>query len=213
MSSKITLGAAFGLLLGVGVWNALRPGAAESEAPALAAERLASIPMRIGPWIGSDTEVNLKAMRVAEAEAYLSRTYVHERTRARYSVMVLYGSPGGLGAHDPQTCYAGTGFEPVGPAAKRNLPDPPAELWSARFERTTPAREALEVFWGWGTRGEWRAPVRPRLAFAGEGRIYKLYAQRPVPAEAPEADPWPPPEGFLEPFLQEVKAALTRPGR
>ena len=207
MSSKLTIAAAVALLLGVGAWSALRPGAADSEAPAAATARLAGLPLTIGDWTGSDSEVNLKAMRVAEAEAHLSRTY-RNRSEA-YTVMILYGSPGGLGAHDPKTCYAGTGFEQRGSSVKVPLADGGGELWNARFERTAPNRVTLDVYWGWGTNGTWHAPEQPRLTFAGEGRIYKIYLQRVVAANS-GAELKPAGE-FQEPFLHEVKQALAKP--
>jgi len=207
MSSKLTIAAAVALLLGVAAWSALRPGAADSEAPAAATARLNAVPLTIGEWVGSESEINLKAMRVAEAEAYLSRTY---RNRSEgYTVMILYGSPGGLGAHDPKTCYAGTGFDQRGASAQYPLPGGRGELWNARFEREKAERAALDVYWGWGTRGDWQAPDRPRLAFAGEGRIYKIYLQRAVAANA-GAEPKPAGE-FLGPFLDEVRIALAKP--
>ena len=206
MSGKITIATLFALLAGVGVWNALRPRAAESEPPDVANERLAGIPKQIGDWTGSETGVNLKAMRIAEAEAYSSRTYANSKTNEAYSVMLLYGPPGDLGAHDPKTCYAGTGFERAGGSSR--WPGAGSELWTARFERTTPPpKAALEVFWAWGTRGDWSAPDQPRLAFAGEGRIYKLYVQRAVSANDRGAEPKPAGD-FLEPFLRVLKTAL-----
>jgi hypothetical protein len=163
---------------------------------------LKGIPLAFGTWSGSDNDVNPKGMRVAEAEAYLSRTY-RNRNEA-YSVMILYGSPGGLGAHDPKTCYAGTGFEQKGSTTKYPISD--GELWNARFEREAPDRASLDVYWAWGTLGRWDAPEQPRLAFAGEGRIFKIYIQRAVGATDSK-----PASEFLDPLLREVKMALAKP--
>jgi hypothetical protein len=207
MSTRLTIGSVLLLLLGVGAWSWLRPGAAESEAPAVVSERLATIPMRIGPWTGTDNDVKPKGMRIAEAEAYLSRTYRSEKGAYEYSVMILYGSPGGLGAHDPKTCYAGTGFEQKGSGAK-SLSKDGSELWNARFERERPTMAALDVYWGWSTDGRWRAPDQPRLAFAGEGRIYKIYIQRAVGSRESVATDS---SEFLAPFLHEVQKALAKP--
>ena len=211
MASKFTIGAVLALLLGVGVWNAVRPGVADSLSPAAASERMMSIPRQIGPWIAVDNEVNSKTMRVAEAEAYLSRSYGNQLTKESYSVMLLYGPPGDLGAHDPKTCYAGTGFEQCGIGTKQNASNGSCELWNARFERTDPNRETLEVFWGWGTRGDWKASDLPRLEFANESRIDKIYIQRSLsPGKLlPEAGC---PSEFLEPLLAKVKSALSNTG-
>lgn len=212
MASKFTIGAVLALLLGVGVWNARRPGVSESVAPAVANERMMAIPKQIGPWVATDNEVNLKTMRVAEAEAYLSRSYVNRLTKESFSVMLLYGPPGDLGAHDPKTCYAGTGFEQCGIATKQSVSKASFELWRSRFERTSPSRETLEVFWGWGTYGDWKASDRPRLEFVNESRIYKIYIQRSLLTNklAPDGDRS---SEFLEPLLAEVKSSLSNASR
>jgi hypothetical protein len=36
----------------------------------------------------------------------------------------------------------------------------------------------LRIFWGWGAKGKWQAPTNPRVAFANERALYKLYAVR-----------------------------------
>jgi Protein of unknown function (DUF3485) len=208
MASKLTIGAVLALLLGAGVWNALRPGVSDSAPPAVANERMMAISRQIGPWVATDSEVNLKTMRIAEVEAYLSRRYVNQLTKESYSVMLLYGPPGDLGAHDPKTCYAGTGFEQCGIGTKQNVSRGSDELWKARFERTSPSRETLEVFWGWGTHGDWKASDRPRLDFANESRIYKIYIQRSLSSNklVPVGDRS---SEFLEPLLAEVKLSLS----
>jgi len=203
MSSKLTIAALLALFAGVGAWNVLRPGPAESEPADIASERLADIPMQLGSWLGADNEINPKAMRVAEAEAYLSRTY--RNGNEAYSVMVLYGSPGGLGAHDPKTCYAGTGFEQKGPN-QTWLTKTHGPLWNARFERDQPTKAALDVYWGWGTNGDWQSPEQPRLTFSGQSRIYKIYLQRAVPVNAEPAEA----ASFLPAFLDAVKVALVK---
>ncbi len=208
MASKFTIGAVLALLLGVGVWNALRPGASDSAAPAVANERMMAIAKQFGPWVATDSEVNSKTMRVAEAEAYLSRSYVNQLTKESFSVMLIYGPPGDLGAHDPKTCYAGTGFEQCGIGTKQSVSKASFELWRSRFERTSPSRETLEVFWGWGTDGDWKASGYPRLEFANESRIYKIYIQRSLSTGKlfPEGDHA---SEFLEPLLAGVKLALS----
>lgn len=208
MASKFTIGAVLALLLGAGVWSALRPGVLDSEAPTVANERMKAISKQIGPWVATDSEVNLKTMRVAEAEAYLSRSYVNQQTKESYSVMLLYGPPGDLGAHDPKTCYAGTGYEQCGNETKLSFPKTGFELWRSRFSRTSPSRETLEVFWAWGTFGDWKASDRPRLEFANESRIYKIYIQRLLSSDQSVSG------GdhaslFLDPLLAEVKSSLS----
>lgn len=176
MSSKIIIALTIALFAGVGIWNLRRNPAAESEAPSAAQARLNMLPVKIGDWSGTENDANPKAMLIAEAEAYLSRSY--RGPDGAFSMMILYGTPGALGAHDPQTCYAGTGFEQVG--ASRRYPSKGWSLWNARFERTVPTKTSLDVYWGWGIGGNWQAPDQARLEFAGQSRIYKIYLQQTI---------------------------------
>jgi hypothetical protein len=199
-------------LLGlVGLYGLLRPGPQPGEQPEVVAQKLSSIPLKIGPWDGVERDVRANLLRVAEAQAYLSRDYTHTGTGDTVSVMILYGEPGPLCAHSPQVCYAGAGYESCGPVAKRTVqfdpPAEPAELWSGRFERTG-GKGTIDVYWGWGVGGSWQAADNPRFAFADRRLIYKLYAQWSAggpPSSPPATDRT---TDFLTPFLREVTLRL-----
>lgn len=214
MSRPVVIAVVVGLMLAVGLYGVLRPGPSAGERPERVAAKLDAVPKKIGPWVGVDTGVSANALRVAEAKAHLSRAYTNEATNEAVTVLVLYGEPGDLGAHTPQVCYAGTGFDLCGSAAKRTLPraDSPEadELWTGRFEKNA-GREALEVNWGWGVNGRWYAAENPRFTFADHRLIFKIYAQRSVrgdPSPPAAADPM---TDFLVSFLRAFRTATTGP--
>jgi hypothetical protein len=151
-------------------------------------------------------------MKVAHAEAFLSRSYTSRATGDEVNVMILYGNPGDLGAHDPKVCYGVNGFELTGQYAKRSgTGDVPNDFWAARFDKPSPNPGAFEVWWAWSTKNDWRAPDSPRFAFAGESRIYKLYMQQTLkdtPNSAPRTTPL---DTFLPLFLDDLRKVLTSP--
>jgi hypothetical protein len=204
MAKYLTLGAAVALFLGIGLWNSLRSGLGNCEPGDVVQQRLSKVPMAIGPWKGQDQPIHEKHLRTAHAEAYLNRSYTETSSGRIVNVLVMYGEPGDLGAHDPKVCYGSAGHELAGPYSQKVVPGGvPNTFWSARFEK--PNALPFEVLWAWGTGGDWQAPDSPRLAFAGEGRIFKVYVQKP--ADDPDAL-----DGTLIPeLLEALRTAITQP--
>ncbi len=56
-------------------------------------------------------------------------------------------------------------------------------------ESTTP--DCLRTFWSWNVQGDWRVAGNPRLAFAGQKVLHKLYLIRRLsgPDEPLDGDP------------------------
>ena len=190
---------------GIGLLGALKPSRGESAAAADVQARLDAVPLAFGDWVGTINVIPPKHLQIAEAQAHLSRTYTHKPSRRVVSVMLLSGEPGPLGAHTPETCYVGAGYQQLGAAVVRDLAG--AEVWAARFETAGDAPVTLGVNWAWGTGEGWKASDNPRFDFAGHSRIYKLYVSDVVPrggaAGARPAD------DFLPAFLAEVRARLA----
>jgi hypothetical protein len=201
----------FVALLGVAAYGLLRPAAVPSRDPADVQQRLHAIPAVIGGWASrGDVPLTERAVNVGQFQAYLNRVYTNADRGASVAVMVLYGEPGDVGAHDPTVCYAGGGWVLDGNPCKTRVGETdtveptPQELWSARFRKQN---ESLQVYWGWGANGDWRADDNPRFAYARHRRIYKVYFQRLL------ADRPPPPAGggtTPEPLTEFVPTFLTR---
>ena len=208
MPKSITLAVTFVLFGGVGLWNLWGSGRLSAEAIGAAQSRLDSVPMTIGDWEGKDLGMDDKTVKTTRARSWLNRSYTRAATGETVNVMLLYGDPGDLGAHDPKVCYGGIGFDMAGGYTKRKITgDAPHEFWSAKFEKPMPYGGAFEVWWGWGTEGAWRAPDSPRLAFAQETAIYKLYLQQSLNPARSET----PLDNFLPGFLNELQKRLMTP--
>lgn len=204
----------FVILFGVVAYGLFRPAAEPCREPADVQKRFDGIPRTIGDWVNkTDDPLTERTVNVGRFQAYLNRAYTQTQTGASVSVMVLYGEPGDIGAHDPKVCYAGSGWtldENPRKAAVGNAsgPVPTAELWSAKFRRQ---EDSLHVYWGWGANGDWRAADNPRFTFARYHRMYKVYAQRVISNTTPSAaDPL---TEFVPKFLGCVNDAVSPPTR
>jgi hypothetical protein len=144
-----------------------------------AANRLEQLPLKIGAWHGSVVEMD-KDARTGLA-GVIARRYVHATTGKVVTILLGCGRAGPVCTHTPEVCYAGSGYEVEKPKLF-SLPasgTPAAEFWTARFvkERQT-SKTHLRIFWAWHGADAWRVADNPRLAFAGEKVLYKLYVIR-----------------------------------
>lgn len=182
----------------------------DSEDIRAAAAKLDAVPAEVGSWVGTDSPIDPKILRVAEASGNVSRVYRNKSTGAMISVLILCGPAGPIGAHTPDICYAGAGYEMVGRPAKRSLalPGLAAGYWAATFAKEAGNEPPLEVCWAWGVDGDWQPAEAPRREYALRAALYKFYASRhTTPADrTAKADPI---ADFLTVFLPEVKKALA----
>jgi hypothetical protein len=179
-----------------------------------AARKLESIPSQFGPWVGTDSPIDEKIIRVAEAVGNVSRSYVNSKNGSRINVLLLCGPSGPIGAHTPDICYGGLGFACKGKPSRKSVVYPSngsCSFWTARFEKKSFNDEAIRIYWAWSASGDWEAANDPRLDFALKSVLYKLYLVREDdPANRATKDSGPEPiEAFLEDFLPIVKTALT----
>jgi hypothetical protein len=162
--------------------------------PALeqAGDQLERLPRELGDWVGTDQTLNENQLRIGEIAGYLAREYVHRPTGDRATVLIVYGRVGGIGAHPPDVCYRGAGFEIAEKPTPLALPQVEAgvEFLSLRASKNFPQPEALSVWWAWsGDLRGWTTPVYPRLHYALSPVLYKLYFIRNVPlGSTPETD-------------------------
>lgn len=189
-----------------GLWTG-RWGSSRALEDAVA--RLDNVPLTLGDaWDGQPEELRDREVAVAEVDGYVRRRYVHRRTGAVVSMLLVCGRPGPVSAHSPEVCYAGAGYGPA--IAPRQYEGP--EGTRSRFQvmdfqkQDVAAPTLLRVFLAWGYGGAWSSPANPRVAFAGKPYLYKLYVVREMPraGESVNEDPI---GGFLKdlmPKLQEV---------
>jgi hypothetical protein len=211
MTRLIALGVVFSTVLlsgaAAGLWNG-RWG--ESQTLQKAVARLEALPLPLGDnWDVSEATLSDREIAVAEIEGYASRQYIHRRTGASVSVLLLCGRSGPMSVHTPEICYAGAGFAGAGaPRTYDGSSGPRSQFQVRDFRKVNVANPALlRVFLSWGYEGGWAVPARPRFAFAGKPYLYKLYVTRQMarPDEPLKDDPA---GALLEELLPQLQKAL-----
>lgn len=168
--------------------------------------KLDGLPTTLGPWQSEPLPISEKVLRIAEAQAHVSRVYRLGPDHEPISVLVFCGAPGPMGAHTPEVCYAGLGYRQAGKSQKIAIPgEPGSQLWVATFEKENSPGLPLEVVWGHGVGGRWIASDSPRLDFAGNDLIFKVYVSRNKLRESSGPDTLP---EFLERFFREFRSAF-----
>ena len=194
--------------LALGIRNTVKMLGAESNDRVQVQERLNGIPDSIGPWRAEDSPLSEKQLRIAEADASLSRIYRHANGYDALNVLVLYGEPGPLGAHTPEICYAGTGYQQQGGAKVHVRPSSDDKFWTSYFGKPNEAA-GIQLYWAWRAKdGPWMATDSPRLAFADQSRIYKIYLSRTTFAQD-KSEASRVPDAFLSEFLPLLDGVIN----
>ena len=181
MYRTILLACACVVLVGSGVVHGLWTDRwAEPADLSDAAARLEQLPTTIGAWQGSNVEME-KDPNTGMA-GMIARRYVNAANGKVVTILLGCGRSGPVCTHTPEVCYAGSGYEVEKPR-RFHLPTKTAEtapeFWTARFvrERTT-GKTHLRIFWSWHGAEGWKVADNPRLSFAGEKLLYKMYLIR-----------------------------------
>jgi hypothetical protein len=204
---------AFFALAGIGVAGGVLSGRwAAPDQPIHAA--LDRIPLTIGDWKGSTPESTADLLPAAEPGTVLLRRYVNGVNGSVVTLFLTVGRPGPVAeSHTPDRCYAGAGYACNGSILRQTISGEEGrrhEFQVATFsknERAAPVH--VRVFWAWTATGTWQAPEYPRLKFAGERRLFKMYVIRQLLKEGEplDADPVVPFVQALAPELETVVRA------
>jgi hypothetical protein len=166
-----------------------------SRAVEAAVAKLANVPLEVGDWRGRDQELARKTIAVAGIDGYVMRRYEDPRTGAAVSVLLVCGHPGPIAAHTPEVCYGGAGFESTGEPTTQAIPygaAAPAEFFTTVFAKPKSVDSAaLRLLWSWNGAGAWETSDNPRLTFARNRALYKLYIVREMATsvERPGGEP------------------------
>jgi hypothetical protein len=144
------------------------------------ASRLERISDEFGEWQGEPLEQESKPPKGVAGN--YTRRFVNRGNGESVTVAIVGGRPGPVSIHTPDACYGASGYE-VATQVRHRMPhegdEPEVELWTAQFLRQRASeRTQLRIFWAWSTDGNWQAPDNPRVAFARQPVLYKLYLVR-----------------------------------
>ena len=173
--------------------------------------QLTRVPLVVGEWSGVDVPLaDADDLGRAGIAGHLHRRYVQSSTQEAVTVLLVCGRPGPISVHTPDVCYRSAGYTAVGDPGTTAVPLGNRTV-AFHFRRFAPpagrigARD-LEIRWAWDASNGVSAPDNPRLTFAREPALYKLYVIRELRA-AKVAGP-DPAEQFLAIFAPELEEAL-----
>jgi len=149
-----------------------------------AAERLDTLPLRVGDWDGVVVELPAAQVAATNVAGLTARRYTHRYTRAEVTVLILCGRPGPVAVHTPDVCYGNAGYK-MGPVRTEPLTGDHT-AWVADFSKPGGQAEPLRIRWAWSDGGAWVASGSPRTSFARSRVLYKMYLVRSL---SPKADP------------------------
>jgi hypothetical protein len=214
----IAAGVAIALMLASGVVHGDWTGRWSNldELCAQATGRLHQLPMTLGDWHGQDGELDQRTLERAPMSGYLFRRYQNRVTGEEITVFLVCGRSGPVSVHTPDVCYRGAGYEQIGANARCEvaLVQGSAEFWMGEFHKArSPVAGRLRILWAWSSDGAWQAPDKPRMQFARQGCLHKLYivssaaADRPFAADAGTQE-------FIKRLIPQLEATLfERPDR
>ena len=178
MYRTLMIACACAVLIGSGVVHGLWTDRwSEQSDLSGAAARLEQLPTTIGEWHGTPLEMEKDSN--TGLVGLLARRYVHASSGKVVTILLGCGRSGPVCTHTPEVCYAGSGYEVEKPQRfhlTSTTAEAPREFWTARFvkERAT-GKTNLRIFWSWHGSESWMVADNPRLSFAGEKMLYKMY--------------------------------------
>lgn len=197
---------------------------AQAEASKEPPAPLASLPLELGEWSGSEAQLDPLIARATGATDSLLRRYQDKRTGTTIDVILLYGPPGALFIHAPEVCYPASGYLSVGNPAGSDrsvkalgleAPVPVRALAYAKGQGGS--AELLEVYYSWRLGDQWTLSPGLFKRIERVAGMYKVQISRPVrPGELVGSQLRPdeggnPCEDFLKELLPKLLETQTRP--
>jgi hypothetical protein len=183
-----------------------------SRAREQAAARVGNLPRTIGEWESEDQQLDDRQVALARLDAYVTRQYVRRRTGDAVSILLVSGQPGPIVAHSPDICFAGAGNEMSGPPVRREIDVPglpqSAAFWSAEFTPPGDKSQQSLVLWSWSSGRGWKASEHPRLEFARDPALFKLYVIRKRTHDPHRSADDPALDEFVRSLLLEAQTVL-----
>jgi hypothetical protein len=142
--------------------------------------RLKDVPIQIGDWVGTDTEVDQEQFKQTHCTGCVQRLYRNRETGAEVSAYLVSGTARHITIHTPDWCYVAAGFDMEGKPTNYavDCPTLPAnpEFLTTTFIKQDPTNTyRLRIFWSYSDDGKWEGPKWAKPAYAGKPALYKLY--------------------------------------
>lgn len=180
--ASLALAAATGLVHGrwTGRWNPPSDLANESA-------RLARVPFEIDGWRGENSWIDPRQLEAGQIAGHLSRSYRPNDGGEPVTVLLVLGKPGPIAVHTPDVCYTASGFDAVGVSRRVSFPGDQSSsprFWRGEFGRSRGViSDSRRILWSWTTDGRWDAPDHPRMSYATQRLLYKLYLIQEVESD------------------------------
>ncbi|HWE37791.1 MAG TPA: exosortase-associated EpsI family protein [Isosphaeraceae bacterium] len=189
---------------------------------------LKELPLELGPWKGTDGELEPEIASGAGCTGNIARVYEDERTGLKLRIIVLYGPAASVYIHSPEVCYprAGYGLElgPIGRAIE--LPTPAdkarrAEFASLLFSKGEGGLADREtVYYAWWYKGTWSPRQLNQKQSERIPGMFKVHVERRAgPYERLRLEGADPPglgeepcESFLKILLPEIERRIAAAG-
>ncbi len=189
-----------------------RWGASNVEKTASA--RLVQFPKTMGPWrTVREGELDETSFQMLQPSGELVRVLRHGEGGTPVSMTLLVGPPGNIGAHTPEVCVSGIGYQKIG-ATERVTVSPPnhpelqGTFWVATFRSRGYDRHILREYWAWSTGGAWEAATGARMGYGFYPYLYKVQLGCRLPAGS-DPDSTDPTLDLLQQIVLESPAYLV----
>jgi hypothetical protein len=178
----------------------------------LAVQRMQHLPAAVGDWQGQVIEPDADEVDLSGSAGCVIRRYTNRQTGDSVLVVLLCGRPGPVSIHTPDVCYSAVGFRPIAAPATWQPEDAGGkgsdQFMRGRFHKDGLTKsEELDILWSWSATGTWSAPNDPRVTFAPQPFLYKIYLIRQTlgQGESAHQDPV---QSFVSTFKLELNRAL-----
>lgn len=174
---------------------------------------LQNVPLDLESWKGQENTIPQQALEIGEIDGYLARSYTNSADGSIVNLMVVCGRPGPISVHTPDICFKGAGYQLVNPYQQHQFRSEQDPSWTmdaffGDFAKTDATMtQNVRVFWTWSDGTTFSAPDNPRLAFAGQPFLYKIYITHVTEraGDSPDTDAG---RAFLKTFMPVLKREL-----
>jgi len=200
------------LVLGSGAvrWLQVRRVEANLEGGRESKFPLDSLPMQVGDWVGTKSELDPQIVARTGSNDLITRHFVNRTTGVALDVIVLHGPATDIFIHTPTVCYPQAGYALLGDVSERPIrgPDGKMTFRSAAFIKGDIGKEdRQEVYFSWRYNGRWHTVVNHPKEMERIPGMYKVQvARRLMPTEARTLDN--PCEAFLEELVPVLEARI-----